>query len=213
MTPLTKIVINTVMGVGAVILGALTLVENAKAEGYEYSEGYNTTLSADSQSISQSKSASVAVSPNNVNISQPNHSVTRIDSASAYAPSVLANPTAPCRVAIGGSGGWIAGSFGIGGSFEDEECSAREAYRMGIASPDADVRAAAKAVYFSLEAVKKTGVTPLQANATESMAAMTVELTPSVMSPPTREELCINGGGTMELSRYDGSPFCRHQGH
>jgi len=172
----------------------------AKAEGYD--------ISADSGSFSSAESAAVAVSPNHVVIEQPNNATTTIRSSSAYAPDVLNHPTAPCRVAIGGSGGWIAGSFGIGGSWEDKECTRREAYRMGISSADADIRAAAKAVYFNLEAVRATGV---KVTTAESPAGTPVQVSntpkPQVLSM-NHKQSCLDKGGYWVTNRWAGGYLC-----
>lgn len=58
------------------------------------------------------------------------------------APDILAQPTAPCRVAVGVSGGWIGGALGIGGSVEDTGCTRRENARVltGLGRQDAAVR-------------------------------------------------------------------------
>jgi hypothetical protein len=48
---------------------------------------------------------------------------------SAYAPDVIAYPTAPCRVAFGASGGGITAVFGLSGSILDEACSRIETSR------------------------------------------------------------------------------------
>jgi hypothetical protein len=43
-------------------------------------------------------------------------------SRAAYAPDVIGSATAPCRVAVGGSVGWLGGALGFGGSVLDEGC-------------------------------------------------------------------------------------------
>lgn len=53
-----------------------------------------------------------------------------IDMKTAQAPDVIAYPTAPCRIAIGGSAGWLGGAFGFTGSTEDENCTLRETSRQ-----------------------------------------------------------------------------------
>lgn len=50
-------------------------------------------------------------------------------SRAAYAPDVLSAPTAPCRISIGGSAGWLGGAIGFGGSVLDEGCDLRETSR------------------------------------------------------------------------------------
>jgi len=45
--------------------------------------------------------------------------------STGVAPDIVANPTAPCRVAVGVSGGWIGGALGLSGSVLDEGCDAR----------------------------------------------------------------------------------------
>lgn len=63
--------------------------------------------------------------------------------AAAYAPDVLATPTAPCRVAIGASAGWLGGALGLSGSVLDEGCHIRETARVlaGLGLAEAAVRA------------------------------------------------------------------------
>ncbi len=46
------------------------------------------------------------------------------------APDMISTPTAPCRVAVGVSGGIMGGALGIGGSILDEGCDAREDARL-----------------------------------------------------------------------------------
>lgn len=46
------------------------------------------------------------------------------------APDLLVNPTAPCRVGVGASAGWLGGAFGVNGSVMDEGCDAREDSRL-----------------------------------------------------------------------------------
>jgi len=172
-------------------------------------QGYG--IQANSGSLSNSDSTAVAISPNHVVIEQPNNAVTSILSSSAYAPDVLNHPTAPCRVAIGGSGGWIAGSFGIGGSFEDKECTRREAYRMGISSADADIRAAAKSVYFNLEAVKATGVkmTKAESPVGPPVVVQGGNAPLAVMDPmEARKQSCLSNGGYWEPNTYAGGFLC-----
>lgn len=48
----------------------------------------------------------------------------------AYAPDVISTPTAPCRISIGASAGWLGGALGISGSILDEGCDVRETSRM-----------------------------------------------------------------------------------
>ena len=61
----------------------------------------------------------------------------------AYAPDVLATPTAPCRVSIGASAGWLGGALGFGGSVLDEGCHIRETARVlaGLGLAEAAIRA------------------------------------------------------------------------
>lgn len=51
-------------------------------------------------------------------------------SRAAYAPDILATPTAPCRVALGASVGWLGGALGFGTSVLDEGCHIRETARV-----------------------------------------------------------------------------------
>lgn len=41
------------------------------------------------------------------------------------APDIVANPTAPCRISAGVTGGWIGGALGFTGSVLDEGCDTR----------------------------------------------------------------------------------------
>jgi len=51
------------------------------------------------------------------------------DTRTAYAPDVISYPTAPCRVAVGGSAGWFGGAVGVTGSVLDENCEIMEISR------------------------------------------------------------------------------------
>lgn len=46
------------------------------------------------------------------------------------APDMIAYPTAPCRIAISASAGWLGGAFGFGGSVLDESCRRIEVSRQ-----------------------------------------------------------------------------------
>lgn len=61
----------------------------------------------------------------------------------AYAPDILATPTAPCRVAVGASAGWLGGALGFGTSVLDEGCHIRETARVlaGLGLVQAAIRA------------------------------------------------------------------------
>jgi len=48
---------------------------------------------------------------------------------SARAPDILSYPTAPCRIAVGGSAGWVQFGFGLNGSVMDENCEINELRR------------------------------------------------------------------------------------
>lgn len=58
------------------------------------------------------------------------NSLTLNANGAAYAPDVIAYPTAPCRIAIGASGGGFTAVFGFTGSSEDENCTLRETSRQ-----------------------------------------------------------------------------------
>lgn len=51
-------------------------------------------------------------------------------SRAAYAPDILATPTAPCRISVGASAGWLGGALGFGTSVLDEGCHIRETARV-----------------------------------------------------------------------------------
>jgi hypothetical protein len=61
----------------------------------------------------------------------------------AYAPDVLSTPTAPCRVSVGASAGWLGGAFGIGTSVLDDGCNVRETARVlwALGQRDAAIQA------------------------------------------------------------------------
>jgi hypothetical protein len=57
------------------------------------------------------------------------------------APDMISSPTAPCRIGVGISGGWVGGALGIGGSTLDEGCELRENARLlnNLGKPQAAV--------------------------------------------------------------------------
>lgn len=74
-----------------------------------------------SSSISQGGNASAVINnPGTVRYSG-SHTVRSV----GVAPDIVANPTAPCRVSAGVTGGWIGGALGFTGSVLDEGCDAR----------------------------------------------------------------------------------------
>ena len=94
---------------------------NNTAVGYgEGGAGGNASAGASAQALGQGTGGSVGnVSPSfNVNTER-----------SAYAPDVISYPTAPCRIALGGSGGNGIVSFGFSSSVMDEICSRIETSR------------------------------------------------------------------------------------
>jgi len=48
---------------------------------------------------------------------------------SARAPDIFSYPTAPCRIAVGGSAGWVQFGFGLTSSVMDENCEINELRR------------------------------------------------------------------------------------
>lgn len=66
-----------------------------------------------------SSSVSSTVNVSNSTSSAPRNS--RIETV-GIAPDITSYSTAPCRVAIGASGGWLGGAFGFTGSVLDEGC-------------------------------------------------------------------------------------------
>lgn len=63
-----------------------------------------------------------------------------------YAPDVNVQPSAPCSHVISTTGGFTAGagvSWGLGFSYDDAECNAREAVRIANTSGSPTIRAAA----------------------------------------------------------------------
>jgi hypothetical protein len=82
--------------------------------GNSYATGGNATSSAYSGGNTQSVSV---VENGNTNYSG-SYDVRTVGNA----PDVVSYSTAPCRVAIGASGGWLGGAFGFTGSVLDDGC-------------------------------------------------------------------------------------------
>lgn len=98
-------------GAGGNALSAAASKASATAIGININENSAKGGSATSSSGGNSQSVTV----------QGDHNQRQAPSG----PSVIANATAPCRVAMGIGGSWIAGSAGITGSTLDEGCEAR----------------------------------------------------------------------------------------
>lgn len=62
--------------------------------------------------------------------SQASISISNEGARAAYAPDVINTPTAPCRIAVGASVGWLGGALGFGSSVLDEGCQRRENARL-----------------------------------------------------------------------------------
>jgi hypothetical protein len=77
----------------------------------------------------------------------------------ATAPDVISYPTAPCRIAIGASGGWFGGAIGFSGSSLDEACSrietSRHLHNLGMRDASVQVMCLSDEARQALEA---TGV-------------------------------------------------------
>jgi hypothetical protein len=82
--------------------------------GNSYATGGNATSSAYSGGNTQS----VSIVENGNTHYSGSYDVRTVGNA----PDVVSYSTAPCRVAIGASGGWLGGAFGFTGSVLDEGC-------------------------------------------------------------------------------------------
>jgi hypothetical protein len=82
--------------------------------GNSYATGGNATSSAYSGGNTQS----VSIVENGNTHYSGSYDVRTVGNA----PDVISYSTAPCRVAIGASGGWLGGAFGFTGSVLDEGC-------------------------------------------------------------------------------------------
>jgi hypothetical protein len=80
----------------------------------------------------QSVSGASANNSQSVTFTSPENSTIR---TTGVAPDIIASPTAPCRIAVSASGGWIGGAFGFGTSVLDESCRrievSRQLHNMG----------------------------------------------------------------------------------
>lgn len=132
-------------GTGSVNTVSPTISPSISVSPFIYSGNLNTNTAQGGQGGqggaggSASAGASAAASANNagntqsVSFSSP-ESVTI--KTTGDAPSIIGSATAPCRVAIGASAGWLGGAFGIGTSVMDESCNVREIsrhlYNLGL---------------------------------------------------------------------------------
>jgi hypothetical protein len=91
--------------------------------------GYGGNSTAGANSISGGGSAVSSIGPQTTNVSVTENNPGNIRYGGSYtvksvgvAPDISTYSTAPCRVAIGASGGWIGGSVGFAGSVLDDGC-------------------------------------------------------------------------------------------
>lgn len=101
-------------------------------------QGQNQTATGGTSSASASAGSASTSSANNagntqsVTFTAPERSEVR---TTGIAPDVISQPTAPCRIAVSASAGWLGGAFGFGGSVLDESCRrievSRQLYNMG----------------------------------------------------------------------------------
>lgn len=97
------------------------------ASSYSGGNVTNTGVGVDaSHQSSQSNNQSVVVTDSG----QIRYSGSYDVKTTGVAPDILTQPTAPCRIAVGVSGGWLGGALGIGGSVEDTGCTRRENARV-----------------------------------------------------------------------------------
>ncbi len=102
------------------------------------SESGGPKLNANALSGSWSQSASGALAATgsqttNITTNHPGtvaYSGTYDVRSTGVAPDMIASPTAPCRIGVGISGGWVGGALGIGSSVLDEGCELRENARL-----------------------------------------------------------------------------------
>lgn len=86
-----------------------------------------------SAGASSSAAANNAGNSQSITFTSPERSTVK---TTGDAPSIIGSATAPCRVAVGASAGWLGGAFGIGTSVMDESCNLREVsrhlYNLGL---------------------------------------------------------------------------------
>lgn len=97
----------------------------SNATGGNATGGTSSASVANANNVSASNSG-VSTTVNNVSTSPSDVTVR----STGAAPDILTTPTAPCRIAVGVSGGWIGGALGFGTSVEDEGCTLRENARL-----------------------------------------------------------------------------------
>jgi hypothetical protein len=117
-------------------LAAITGTAIASEGGHNGSNGQKINASALSGSWSQSASGALAATGSQTTSITTNNPGT-ITYGGEYklrstgvAPDMIASPTAPCRIGVGISGGWVGGALGIGSSVLDEGCELRENARL-----------------------------------------------------------------------------------
>lgn len=104
--------------------------------------------------------------------------------STGVAPDMIASPTAPCRIGVGISGGWVGGALGIGSSVLDEGCELRENARL---LNNLGKQAAAVALLCNDEKVSK--VLP------ECVKPETLPAEPQVSYNPQTKSTRVVGGG------------------
>jgi hypothetical protein len=104
-------------GTGLSVIGFGNKVLSPTAEADANSVNVNKNKQSQHQGQVQVQSADNNGNNWNYTNVQPDHLKT-----TGVAPSVQGNTTAPCRIQIGASAGWMGGSFGAGSSILDEGC-------------------------------------------------------------------------------------------
>mgnify|MGYP001557848014 CR=1 FL=1 len=97
-------------------------------------------------------------------------------------PGIASNPSAPCRIAAGISGGWIGGSAGVFGSVADEGCDTREDARF-IREVLGDLPAALKRACKKAEIAEALGAKCAPAAMPAKAAAVPGEYRPISFTP------------------------------
>jgi len=104
-------------------------VQGQVAKGGNATGGNSTATGGNAQGGSSDASASSGGNSQSVNISNPSDLTVK---SVGQAPDVAVFPTANCRVALGGSVGFLGGAFGFGGSVVDETCETIEVSKQLI---------------------------------------------------------------------------------
>lgn len=120
---------NGGIGVGlGVGLGISHSTSNSSAGSSSYSESDSHSSASTGDSFSGGNTSQQTV--NVIESKEHHYSGSYTAKFAPAAPEVIANPTAPCRVAVGVGGSWVGGSIGIGSSVLDDGCDTREDARL-----------------------------------------------------------------------------------